>query len=352
MWESIQQTEFAGVTYGGMIHSNRWELFWLRFDRVARLAMPLSALYVAGMVWLTGGAAQGKSPLPLIQFTLAAGFVIAFIIFINFTTSFRVLKIFEKDAAEQVAEEILSNVDAEQRAALKQSEASADEKAELQAEIEPYAGKEYYPTISIKAGYIEGIRDRFLREFFFLALAVVAGFILLLLIQWPIAYEFSRWPGSQVNAWTERMIAEVLLVPVALVAVLALAFIILSRVKKFAGFLATGVLLAVVPPLITYALHGSVGNVVLISSIVTAAVGALPAAIAELVRQDRASMHLVSHINESPVSGSTNSATVGRHHSIVIGFPLPVGLTYRSKKPAGVTALTFTVAGNSIQQNV
>ena len=63
-------------------------------------------------------------------------------------------------------------------------------------------------------------------------------------------------------------------------------------------------------------------------------------------------MHLVSHINESPVSGSTNSATVGRHHSIVIGFPLPVGLTYRSKKPAGVTALTFTVAGNSIQQNV
>jgi hypothetical protein len=55
--------------------------------------------------------------------------------------------------------------------------------------------------------------------------------------------------------------------------------------KKFAGILVTGVLLAVVPPLLTYAWRGSAGNVVLISSIATAVVGTLPAAIAELIKQ-------------------------------------------------------------------
>lgn len=286
VWESIQRTEFAGVTYGGIIHSSRWEMFWLRYDRVLRVVLPLSTLYVAGMVWLIGDMAQGKNPLSLAQFTLAAGFVIAFIIFINYTASFRILTILEKDETEQIKQDILTGMDAKDKEALTQLErASDDETAELQAELEPYAGKQYYPTISIKAGYIEGIRDQFLRYFFFVAFFVVAGFTLLLLIQWPIAYEFSRWPGSQVNAWTERMIAEVLLVPVALGAVLALAFIILSWFKKFVGILATGLLLAVVPPLITYAMQGSVGNVVLISSIVTAAIGALPAAVAELIRQ-------------------------------------------------------------------
>jgi hypothetical protein len=248
------------------------------------LVLPLSLLYTAGSFWLLDKVARGRSPLHLIQFALLAGFVIAFVIFINYTVSLRAGKLLGKEEMRQIRDELLSSADADTRAAVTQLE-DATQDQELESELEPYAGRDFYPVISIRHGYIQAIRNEFVRDFLVIGCLGVLSLGLLLLIQWPIAHVLSHWTDQQVEAWTVKMLVGTAFIPIALIATLSLAFIVLSRFKKFAGVLATGLLLAVVPPVITYVLHGSVGNVVLISSVVTAAIGVLPSAIAELIKQ-------------------------------------------------------------------
>jgi hypothetical protein len=284
VWAGIRRAEFAGVDYEDAIRTNRWSLFFLRVFSVQRLVVPLSVLYIAGSFWLLDSAAQGKSPLHLAQFALLGGLVIASIIFINFTESLRIGWLLNKDETGQLKEELLSSSSEEERAAWRELE-DAERDTELEAELEIHGGREFYPVISMKPGYITGIRNEFVHDFLILGCFNALILALLLLIQWPIARALSPWTSTQTDAWTIKMLLGTALIPMVLIASLSLGFMVLARLRKFAGILATGLLLAVVPPVLTYAIHGSVGNVVLISSVVTAAIGVLPSAIAELVKQ-------------------------------------------------------------------
>jgi hypothetical protein len=284
VWEKIQHAEFAGVEYCDAIRTGRWDSFYLKYYSVQKLVLPFSALYTAGTFWFLDRAAQGKSPLHLVQFTLVAGFIIAFVIFTNYTLSLRVGKMLTREQAAQIRDELLRSADAETRAAARELDNSMQD-PELEHELETYAGRDFYPVISMKPGYIKAIRNEFVRNFLIIATVSVLALEFLVLIQWPIAHVLSHWTGSQVDAWTGKMMLGTALIPIALTAAISLGFMILSRLKKLASVLTTALLLAVVPPLITYALHRSVSNVVLISSVVTAAVGVLPSAIAELVKQ-------------------------------------------------------------------
>jgi hypothetical protein len=283
-WERIQHTKFAGAEYGDAIRTNRWSLFFFIYYGVQQLVIPLSLLYTAGAFWFLDKVARGKSPLHLVQFALAAGFVIAFVIFINYTVSLRAGELPGKEQTGALRDDLLASADDETRAAAKEVEDSTQD-PELDSELESYAGKKFYPVISMKPGYIQGIRNAFGRDFLISGCFVVLSLELLLLIQWPIAHVLSHWTGPQVEAWTIKMLVGTALIPIALIVALSLGFMVLSRFRKAAGVLTTGLLLAVVPPVITYAFHGSVGNVVLISSVVTAAIGVLPSAIAELIKQ-------------------------------------------------------------------
>lgn len=285
VWDEIQQAKYSGVTYGEAIRSGRWELFLVKYDRVLKLVYPLAALYAVGIVWLLGDVVQGKNLLRLVQFALAGGLIISFVVFINFTASFRILKVPDKDDLQELRRQMLRD-SAVVPLASQTEEKPLPMDRELQAAIERHAGMEYYPEISIKPGYVEAVRNRFIRDLLALEFLIVAQFIIILMVQWPVARTFSHWTDSQVNAWTERMLIGSALAPVILGIALALGFMILSRFRKLVGILVTGILLATVPPLISYALHGSAGNVVLISSIVAAAIGVLPGAVAEIIKQE------------------------------------------------------------------
>jgi hypothetical protein len=283
-WARIQHTEYAGAEYGDAIRSNRWQLFWLRYYVVLKLVMPLSLIYAAGTFWFLDDAAQGRSPLRLVQFALLAGLVIALVIFINYTASLRSITIIGNNELPILKDAQLS-MDAETRATFRLI-AESEHVTELIAEIEPYTGKEYYPKITIKKGYIRSIRDEFARDFLLAGSLMAALLILLLLVQWPLARVYSDWAASQVDAWTVKMIIGAALLPAALVVALMLGFAVLARLNRLVGVLATTLILAVVPPLITYAVRGSVGNTVLLSSLVTAAIGAISSAVAELIRHE------------------------------------------------------------------
>ena len=284
VWAEIQHAEFAGVEYGDAIRTDRWGAFYIKYYGVQKLVYPLSTLYTAGTFWLLDKVAQGASPLHLTQFVLVGGFVISFVIFINYTLSLRVGKMVTREQAAQIEDELLSSSDAKTRAEIRELKESTRD-PELEHELEAYAGRDFYPVITMKPGYTEAIRNEFVRGFLVVGCFNVLALDLLVLIQWPISRALSHWSGSQVDTWTFKMMLGTALIPIALAAALSLGFIILTRFKKFAGVLATALLLAVVPPVITYALNGSAGKIVLISSVVTAAIGVLPSAIAELVKQ-------------------------------------------------------------------
>jgi len=286
-WEQIQHTEFAGVQYGEAIRSGRWDIFWLKYYVMLRLVLPLSLIYTAGTFWLLADAASGRSPLRLIQFALVVGVVIALVIFINYTSSLGVVTIAGKEQVKAIGvEEDLRSSDPEVAAAMRQIKESTQD-SELEREVESYAGKEFYPKVGpMKPGYIESIRNEFARDFLVIGGVNVVMLCLLLVVQWPISRAFSNWSASQVDAWTVKMLVGTAAIPIALVATLVLGFIILSRFGRFAGVLATALLLAAVPPLITYVLRGTAGGtIVIISSLASAAIGALPSAIAELIKQ-------------------------------------------------------------------
>jgi len=293
-WDKIRRTECAGVQYGEAILSGRWDMFWLKYYVVIKVVAPLSMIYVTGAFWLLAGVANGRNPLRLVQFALLAGVVISFIIFINYTKSLQIFQILGRDEAQDAAkilgldEAHLSKgtpANAEMLAVARQIQEATPPDPELEDAIKRYAGKEFYPTITIRPGYIDAIRNEFSRDFLVLGSVRGALLALVLLAQWPIAIVFSHWSSAQLDAWSMKMLVGTVLIPVALVTALGIGFLILSRFRRFAGVLLTGLLLAVVPPLLTYALRGSVGATVLISSIVTAAIGVLPSAIAEVMKQ-------------------------------------------------------------------
>jgi hypothetical protein len=80
------------------------------------------------------------------------------------------------------------------------------------------------------------------------------------------------------------MLIGEMLIPFGLVASMSLAFLILSKLRHFYVIFVTGALMAIVPILINYLIHGASNTTVLISSVATAAIGVIPTAVAEIVK--------------------------------------------------------------------
>lgn len=286
VWERMKRAGHLDQTFGGVIEQGRWNIFAGRATTVERMVLPLTTIYTVGTLWLLAGFATSDDPLPLLQFTLVAGFVIALVIFVNFTVSFRSLTTFEVTPLQSQWEiqEALS------RQGISQEELAdyiEEHEPGLRARIEQHLGRTFYPEIGIEPGYIEQVRNRFSRMFFVIGMSNIVVSCLFLMLQWPVARLVSGWPDDKVDSWTTSMLLYAPLIPVALLVAMALGFMVVSRLRKLVGLLTTAVLLAAIPPVITYALglDEVSDQAVLISSIVSAVIGVIPTAIAELVKE-------------------------------------------------------------------
>jgi hypothetical protein len=81
------------------------------------------------------------------------------------------------------------------------------------------------------------------------------------------------------------MLAGVPLIPLALMGSLTLGFYVISRFKKLWSLLVTAVILAMIPLLITYTFKGSPDKAALLSAVITAVIGALSEAVAQLIKE-------------------------------------------------------------------
>ncbi len=285
-WEQIKNAEFAGVKFGETIRSGRRIIFQLKGTVISGLASPFLLIYAAGTFWLSADVAGGRNPLRLAQFALLLGFVMALIIFINFTAMLRVIGIVSDDDSFKVQtrhDSLDINVKARARQ-LEQAKALAKE-SELTPEIAAHSGEVYYPAVIIRSGYIESIRNAFTRGFFVDGILVAVALELLILIQWPFALASSHWSSSQVDTWTMKMLVATASMPLAFLVALMLGFTVLARFQQFIGVLVSGLIMAAIPPLITYIVRGSPGTAVVVTSLITGAIGAVSTAIAEAIKE-------------------------------------------------------------------
>lgn len=284
-WLKIIHSGIGKATYGDTIKSGRWSMLWLKIVAVTKLVTPLTLLYVALSLWLLTAVASGGQPLVLLQFMLAAGFLIAMVIFVNFTYSFGEILVV---APEGELSALGISIPRETRPESVVESSAAEHREELEQLEAKYKGKRIFADVATRDGYIESIRNYFSRLFLINGLANVLLVWILLGLQVPFAFLWSSWSGSQIASWTIRMAIGVGLLPFVLLAVLALAFIVLANLKRFGILLASGLTLAFIPPLIAYVLHGSIGaarTTVIISSIITGIIGCAGSAIADVVNE-------------------------------------------------------------------
>jgi hypothetical protein len=177
-------------------------------------------LYLAIALWLLTAVASGRQPLVLVQFMLAAGFLIAVVIFVNFTYSFGEINIVDP---EDMRSALGIPIPQERQPDSADESSVADYLEKVRQVKAEYEGKRIFADVATRDGYTESLRNYFSRIFLFNGLANVLIFWTLLLIQIPFALLWSSWSGSQIASWTIRMAIGVGLLPFVLLVVLALS---------------------------------------------------------------------------------------------------------------------------------
>jgi hypothetical protein len=281
-WKTMQAAESHHVTFGEALRSGLFDLFALRLGVVQKYVYPFSTVFCIGYVWLLGDVIRGASPLRLVQFTLLTGFITAAVVFVNFVVQLRVITVQSQEVVFSIFEQELKKT----RETDSILTAWMDEfREKVRALEETEEGKVLFPTITILPGYVEALRNSFVREFTIGGLMNAVLFLPVLLLVWPIALFVSSWKTAEVHDWTIGLGLGLVVGSVAFSASVAIAFFVLAKSHAFIGLIFTGVFLAIVPPLVSYSFGGDIGSNVVITSVLTGAAGIVSSAIAELVKK-------------------------------------------------------------------
>jgi hypothetical protein len=282
-WERMQRVEYHGVRFGEATQSGLFELFGTRFRFVGRLVRPLYAVFWIGYLWFLAEAIRGRNIFWLVQFTLLGGFAIAAQIFACFTVSFRAVSVRAEESLAFFGEE--SQTARDQDPAFGQW-AERLLSGEWREDLKVLEGDTLSPAVSIREGYVQTVRNAFVREW--VAVGILDGaivFLPLILVIWPIALAADRWTDAKVNDWTIAWLLGIGAAPLVFSVLIGFGFFVLARLRAFAALIATGLFLALVPPLVSYAFGHDVDLEVMVTSIIASLAGIVSTAMAELVRK-------------------------------------------------------------------
>jgi hypothetical protein len=282
-WERMQQTEYHGVRFGEATQSGLFELFGTRFQFVGRLVRPLYAVFWIGYLWFLADAIRGGSVVRLVQFTLLGGFAIAAQIFACFTVSFRAVSVRTEASLAFFGEESQTARDQDPAFGHWMERLLSGEWRE---NLKVHEGDTLLPAVGIREGYIQTVRNAFVREW--VAVGILDGaivFLPLILAIWPIALAADNWKDAAVNRWSVYWLIGIAAAPLVFSVLIGLGFFVLARLRALAALVATGLFLALVPPLVGLAFNKEIDAAVVASSIIASLAGIVSTAMAELVRK-------------------------------------------------------------------
>ena len=282
-WERMQRVEYHGVRFGEATQSGLFELFGTRFQFVGRLVRPLYAVFWIGYLWFLADAIRGGSVVRLVQFTLLGGFAIAAQIFACFTVSFRAVSVRTEASLAFFGEESQTARDQDPAFGHWMERLLSGEWRE---NLKVHEGDTLLPAVGIREGYIQTVRNAFVREW--VAVGILDGaivFLPLILAIWPIALAVDNWKDAAVNRWSVYWLIGIAAAPLVFSVLIGVGFFVLARLRALAALVATGLFLALVPPLVGLAFNKEVDAAVVVSSIIASLAGIVSTAMAELVRK-------------------------------------------------------------------
>ena len=285
-WAAIREVQLAdGVTLSEAVGSGRQALFALRAMNTSSLISTLVLVFCGGVVALLPGAIRDQDPLHIIQLALVAGITIAAMIFVNFTISLRQVTYLDPDTEflDSVQRTLLSKAAIEDLAVATE----AFRESPTYELLKENAGRRFYPKLDMRKGYVEGVRDYFVRGLVVATIGVSAVWLVLLAVAWLLAVLLSDWEPSSLNDWVLWMSLGICSMPLLLALSVSLGFFVIARLGRFIAILMAGILVAMVPPLLAYALGSSeMRGLWIVSGVATALASTLPLAIAELLKRE------------------------------------------------------------------
>ncbi|MBM6400880.1 hypothetical protein [Phycicoccus sonneratiae] len=283
-WAEISSTSLGRATLLDAVRSGLAGLITLNMRFVGDLLAAMLSIFVAAVAWAGASAARTGDPLVPLQVTLVAGLVVSGLAFLLWTVGLRQVVLLDPDdvAGLELPSEIPMMTD-EARRAREDAHRMLRETEEYEA-IRSNTGRTFLPKVDIGASYVRAVRDHTLRQCLAATAEAAMTLAVLLAAQFAIGRVVSSWPADDHAAWTQRFVVGVALLPVALCLATAFGFWIFTQFDRVVAVVVGATLTAVVPAVLAYALGQgsplSVGGTAMLS----AAVGSLPLAVAELVK--------------------------------------------------------------------
>lgn len=284
-WKKIGDAPIDGMTFRDAMRSGLWGTIAGTSRYVSDILNVLIAIYYGVAVWLLVDAIARRDALLLVQVTVVSGLLVAGFSFIMTTVGLRSIRILDPDAAADVVlpSEAFLVTDSYLQAMEKAK--TAFQATDAYRLLKENVGRTFLPGVEIHPGYVRAIRGLVVKQTLILAVESSLMVLVLLLVQWLAGLVISEWSFDQLGEWTVTMVLGCLAIPLVLTAAAWLGFWVFTQFSRFLAVVITAAAAAVIPILIGYLFGAATPQETLVSSIVSASIGALSAGLVELTKK-------------------------------------------------------------------
>jgi hypothetical protein len=287
-WEQIRSASVGETTFATAMKSGLVGIISLKRRTLSDMLVVPVLLYFSLSFLLLSDALVRGDPLILLQATLVGGLMVSGLSFAQMTVMLRHVTVLDPD--EQFitqSEELLISDEARAR----MDEATEEMRGtDAYAALKRHAGAVFLPTVEIRPLYISSVRTLVVQLVFFLALGGALVCVPLLILQWLGGLAFSEWPPERLALWSGWMLLGTALIPLGMSLAVLFGFWLFTQFNRFLALAMAAVLTAIVPSVLAYALGVESAQTVAVTALVTAAVGSIPIAVAELIKKQPAAI--------------------------------------------------------------
>ena len=304
-WAQIRNASVDGTTFATALKSGLLGIIGLKRRSLSDILVVPVLLYFSLAFLLLSDALIRNDALILLQATLVGGLMVSGLSFALMTVMLRQVTVLDPDEQVLTQTEALLITD-DDRARMDEAN-EAMRATEAYAALKSHAGAVFLPTVEIRPLYISSVRALVVQLVFFLALGAALVCVPLLLLQWVGGLAISEWPPERLALWSGWMLLGTALLPLGMSLAVLFGFWLFTQFNRFLALAMAAILTAIVPSVLAYVLGVESARTVAITALVTAAVGSIPIAVAELIKKQPAAT-VPTQIASPPASSAPPSA--------------------------------------------
>jgi hypothetical protein len=285
-WAQIRNASVDGTTFATALKSGLLGIIGLKRRSLSDILVVPVLLYFSLAFLLLSDALIRNDALILLQATLVGGLMVSGLSFALMTVMLRQVTVLDPDEQVLTQTEALLITD-DDRARMDEA-SEAMRATEAYAALKSHAGAVFLPTVQIRPLYISSVRALVVQLVFYLALGAALVCVPLLLLQWVGGLAISEWPPERLALWSGWMLLGTALLPLGISLAVLFGFWLFTQFNRFLALAMAAILTAIVPSVLAYALGVESARTVAITALVTAAVGSIPIAVAELIKKQPA----------------------------------------------------------------